>query len=400
MEILFLGYAVAPEENRKLSGKSEAGNKMELSILYQLKKRVDELNVITVYPLAPFPLDKNLVVKYKRIGLGNGIKSQRVSFINVPIIKQITQMISVYQASSKIVKNKEHTIVVAFNMYPQVGVPAILLKRKYNCRIIPFLADLPIDDNYQRKGISRIVHNIFYHITKKSILDVKEVVVLNKHARDIFAPKSRYLVIDGGYDPTLYPELQGNSFSKEDDGIKHLVYTGSLAEYSGIMNLISAMKMVKNKNIVLDIYGSGNLQKYMESLNMQNVKYHGMADNKKIISIQRNSWLLVNPRPVEDEIAKVTFPSKIFEYMLSGTPVLTTRLNGFSDEYKDKIFFAEDNRPETLAFWINYIDTLSKEYLVQIADMAKTFIENKKTWEIQIKRLIKFLEDGETGEGG
>ena len=42
-------------------------------------------------------------------------------------------------------------------------------------------------------------------------------------------------------------------------------------------------------------------------------------------------------RVVNDPIAQVTFPSKTFEYLLSGTPVLSTRLNGYTHEYDEAI---------------------------------------------------------------
>ena len=393
MKVLFLGYAVSSETNKNLTGKSEAGNKMELSILYHLNKMVDQLDVITVYPIAPFPKDSLLIVRDEKIELGNDICSNRVGFFNIPIIKQITQTISVYNAAAKITKRNKNVIVMSFNMYPQVGVPAVLLKKKYGCKVVPFLADLPIDDNYQRKSISKWIRKVFNNITKKCILNASDVIVLNKHARDVFAPKSRYLIVDGGFEPALYPADAGSEKSGDVGLEKHIVYTGSLAEYSGIMNLISSMKLIKNENIVLDIYGSGNLESVVKKVDYKNVHYHGSVAHEKILAIQRNAWLLINPRPIDDEIAMVTFPSKIFEYMVSGTPVLTTRLNGFSDEYEGKLFFADDNEPETLACCINRLDLMTAEELKEVSQKARDFVLEHKTWEKQMERVCQFLND-------
>lgn len=394
MKILFLGYAVSNEINGNLSGKSEAGNKMELSIIYRLNKLVDELKIITVYPIAPFPLDRSIIVKTKTIPLGNNIFSWRVGFLNFPVVKQILQATAVYRAAKREIKRDKNTIIMTFNMYPQVGVPAILIKRKFNCRVIPFLADLPIDDNYKRKGLSKVLHKIFNNVTKKCISGASAVIVLNKHARDIFASGKKYLVIDGGFDSSLYTlfSLKNDINKYADQGNKHAVYTGSLAEYSGVLNIIAAMKFVKNPNIILDIYGSGNMADEVRNSVSNNVKFYGALPQKEIFEIQKNAWLLINPRPVEDDIAKVTFPSKIFEYMVSGTPVLTTRLNGFSKDYDGKVFFAENNEPKTLADCINRIDMMTTDELDAMAQAARRFVLKNKTWDIQIKKIYDFLE--------
>ena len=66
----------------------------------------------------------------------------------------------------------------------------------------------------------------------------------------------------------------------------------------------------------------------------------------------------------------VTFPSKIFEYMLSGTPVITTRLNGFNSEYYDTMYFVEDNTVNELVTGIKMVLSQTPEQLRQKAYSA------------------------------
>lgn len=391
--VVFLGYAVHPDINQGLSGKSVAGNKMELSILRELKRNGIHTDNVTVYPVAAFPHDRLIFVRRQKMDIGDGMYTDRIGFCNIPGIKQITQICSVYKCAKKIVIKHPDAIIMPFNMYPQVGVPAVVLKKRFGCRLVPILADLPIDDNYQRRGISKLVRKVFNNVTMWCIRKADDVIVLNKHARDVYAPKKKYIVVDGGID---IPQIKDNDHPiTPGDGQKHILYTGSLAEYSGIAEMVKAMRYIDNPHIVLDIYGSGTLKEWICGLNEKNVCYHGTVDNETVMTLQRNAWLLVNPRPVDDEIAKVTFPSKIFEYMLSGTPVLATRLNGFTSEYYDKLFLAEDNRPETLAKHIMEIDRMPEKELLDIAKKAKEFIAKRKTWEYQGRRIANFLVDGE-----
>ncbi len=144
--------------------------------------------------------------------------------------------------------------------------------------------------------------------------------------------------------------------------------------------------------IELDIYGDGYLREYVESKCNDQIHYYGRIDNEKMLEVQRHAWLLANPRPVDDPIAKVTFPSKIFEYLMSGVPVLSTRLNGFSEDYNNLLIFVNDNSPESLAEGIRKADKLNKEELTAMAKMARDYLVSHKTWDKQVRRIVEFID--------
>jgi glycosyltransferase involved in cell wall biosynthesis len=109
------------------------------------------------------------------------------------------------------------------------------------------------------------------------------------------------------------------------------------------------------------------------------------------LDYQRKAYLLVNPRPIDNLINKLTFPSKIFEYLISGTVVLSTDLTCPTKEYKRNMFVVNSNDPVLLASNINQIFSLSKEFLTIKAYNARKFVMNKKNWEIQSKKVYNFL---------
>ena len=96
---------------------------------------------------------------------------------------------------------------------------------------------------------------------------------------------------------------------------------------------------------------------------------------------------------MEDPIARVTFPSKIFEYMISGTPVLTTKLNGFTEEYYDKMFFVDENSPSVLAEKISELAKMDGKELQIKAAEARKFVMEKKNWQCQTEKIYRFLAD-------
>ncbi|MFI3227936.1 MAG: glycosyltransferase [Clostridia bacterium] len=384
MKVLFLGYAVNKCIQESNDAVSVAGNKFQCNLIKELdNKEAITIQCISVYPIASYPTNNKFVLKKQKIKLTDNINTQSCGFINVPIIKQVMQIIGTYNLVKNISKD---TKVLTFNLFPQIGIPAILLKMKKNVNITCIWADPPIDDDISNKGKLAFVYNVYYKLTEKIINKYDNFIVLNKYVIDKYCPNKKYIVIEGACDLSEYSQ------EKLDLKIrKNIVYTGALSNYSGIERLVKAMELVSNKDIVLEIYGNGILKEWIIEHQSSNIIYKGSVTNREILEIQSKAWLLINPRNIDDEIAKNTFPSKIFEYMMSGTPVLSTKLNGFTEDYLDKMFFMDNNDVDTISKSINFIDSLDEKEMKYMAQKAKDFIAKEKNWNVQCEKIRKFL---------
>lgn len=393
-KIVYLGYVVSPEEANLASGASIAGNKMQWNIIKNLTLKKDvELTCVTVTPLATYPHDKNIYQRYEKAELMPGVISHKVSYCNLPIIKQCWQIISMYKVADKIIKKTGATTLLCFNLFPQIGIPMRLLKRKHSkLDTVCILADLPIDDNTNRKKISSWLRHMFEKSTWKSMKICNRYIVLNKHVMEKYLPDKSYIVIDGGVSET---DIKRYSKQVEKSKEKNVLYCGALTEYNGILNLIKAMDMLNKKDVFLDIYGGGYLEDAVKNAALKNpqIRFHGKISNQEVMKKQREAWLLINPRVIDDPIAQVTFPSKTFEYLLSGTPVLSTRLNGYTNEYDDVMVYLEDDSPEKIALAIEKIYDSPEKYLKQIADEAKKFIIECRNWKVQSTKILNYLKD-------
>ncbi len=389
MKLLFIGYAIPEDELDKVKGASVAGNKMQLNILRNIENFVEDLKVVSVYPEAVFPKGP-VFCRKKFLKISECTEAECPGFINFPIIKQFSQIHAVYRVCKRYIKNNPDAKILTFNMFSQVGNPAVRLKKKYKSEITTIIADLPIDDKTNRKGLSKILRKLFEASTRKNLLQVDKAVTLNKKAVEIFAPPAKYIVIDGGANISEYKEPDWDHIINIHE--KNIVYCGSLNQYSGIMQLIEAMSLLKSKDVVLDIYGDGQLKEYVITNSSDRIRYHGSVSNKEILDIQRGAWLLAQPRPTSDKIAQLTFPSKIFEYMMSGTPILSTRLNGFSEVYEDKLIFTNDN-PKSMAKEIDIISNMLPKDLLRVAQEAYSFVTNERNWELQTQKIYKVVTE-------
>lgn len=392
MNIIFLGYLVPLEKMNQYSGISVAGNKMQYNIINELNKLPDvTVHSVSILPHACYPRDKHVSVGKKAYEY-HGIKCSEVSYWNLPIIKQVTQIISVYSKAKSLVDNlkeeDEDVLVMGFNMFPQVGIPMRKLK-KYT-ETLCVLADLPIDDNTDRKGVSKWLRAIFDWNTKRNLSSCDNFVVLSEYVKEEVLPDKKVLVVEGGISEEDITDV--NEVQKER-GKTVIVFSGALTEYNGIVNLIESMQYLQSDTVELRIYGDGYLREYVIQNQEKDhrIRYCGQVSNDEIKRCQREADILINPRQVDNQISKYTFPSKMFEYFLSRTIVVSTRILSYPEEYLDKMILAEDS-PEGLAEAIDCVLKMSREERASIEEKACCFIVNEKLWTSQIKKMYGFME--------
>ena len=118
------------------------------------------------------------------------------------------------------------------------------------------------------------------------------------------------------------------------------MYTGDLNEANGIPVLLRAFRLVGDPSVRLWFLGRGECECAVTGASHDDprIAWLGFRPNEEVRNLQRIAALLINARPADHEVARYTFPSKLLEYMQSGTPVLTTRLPGIPDEYYEHVF--------------------------------------------------------------
>ena len=85
---------------------------------------------------------------------------------------------------------------------------------------------------------------------------------------------------------------------------KNIVYTGALFERYGLEKLITAFLKINDADLRLHFYGEGpmvnNILDY--SRRDERIAYKGVLLNKDLVIVQLDAYLLVNPRPTNEEL--------------------------------------------------------------------------------------------------
>lgn len=392
MQIIYLGYAIPEERGINNPAYSAAGNKFELGILDGITNEYT-VNAISIPSVAPYPMDKRIFIQREKLTLRNGIETICVSSPNIPIIKQLWQSAMVFREAKRIMKKtKDDILILTYNLYPQVGSAAVKLKRKFGKKIISIIADLPFDDASERNFVSKAVIEMYNSVTRRNLKKGDRYILLNEYAKVFIPETAPFTIIEGGINPEEWQQHENFDGTRKD-----IIYSGALTDYSGVVQLVEAMQKVKYLNITLRIYGNGYLVDWVKSKaeKSENIEYMGSVPNNEMRALQSKCLLLVNPRPTDTDIARYTFPSKILEYLASGTPVLTSRLNGIPREYDNYLSYIDTVDAMGIAEAIVRFFDGNYETALNRARLGKEFVFSQKNWYSQGKKIISFIKEEE-----
>lgn len=80
------------------------------------------------------------------------------------------------------------------------------------------------------------------------------------------------------------------------------------------------------------------------------------------------------------------------EYMLSGTPVLTTKLPGIPAEYDKYLYYFEDESIEAMANKMSEVLSMDYTECLRKASEAQSYVMNEKNNFLQMKNYYLFYE--------
>lgn len=316
-----------------------------------------------------------------------------VGFINLSVIKIFSRYINVKKELEKaaIQFSGEMTIVI-YSVHSPFLYAAVEIKRKYpNTKICIIIPDLP-----QHMSGTK---NIFYHLLKslnspfinRAMNRVDFFVLLSDSMVEALQIGCRpYVRIEGVYsssDTSISEEVSKEKY-------KTILYSGSLARRYGIMNLVEAFCSIDKADYRLWICGEGDCRAEIENKAKidDRIIYYGQISRSEVLVLQKRATVLVNPRTSEGEYTKFSFPSKVMEYMASGTPCIIHRLKGIPDEYFDYCFVSEREDKEGLRQMILEVCEKAPSELDEIGKRASSFIKEQKNPRVQVKKVYDMLK--------
>ena len=206
-------------------------------------------------------------------------------------------------------------------------------------------------------------------IEKWSIARADAVLTVNLQCKKIFAARScsaeKIGVVMNSPDEKIFPfrEARPATHSKEDrDGSFVSMYHGSIVERNGLDLAVEALSRVKEAvpGAELRVYGPRTpfLERVMENARSksldESIRYLGPRRLEDLVREIEGCDAGVIPNH-RNSFTEINTPTRIFEYLSLGKPVIAPRTPGIQDYFNEEsLLFFEPGDPESLARSMEY----------------------------------------------
>lgn len=338
--------------------------------------------------VASFPNSPLFCWGSREENVAGGYRCRWLPAINLKGLKQLSQRLSV-RKSLRLICKKQVDAVMLYSVYAPVAAPVRKACRKYGIPCYCIIADLPADmyENRKLNPLKKLLSRFYTNRAVKLQRGFDGYVYLTEAMAQVIDPEAPYVVVEGIADSALYdvfPAVQRK---------KAVMYAGALNEKYGIRSMTEAFLSMEQPDWELWIYGQGDLSEYFSALAKKEprLRYFGRVDRSEVLRAEAEASVLINPRPVGERYTKYSFPSKTIEYMLSGTPLLMTQLEGVPPEYFAHVYSAGHGSFEALCTGLSEAMDASESQRKEKGEGARKFILSRCGAEQQAKRILDFL---------
>lgn len=397
MRIFYFSTALSDDIYNEIVKKSKSfkptfsGVGFDRNVAVGLSEYADVYGV-SYYPIPSYPKYDSVTQQSKQF-THKDFKCVVPGMLDLPLLKEYSYCFKAKKLiHRKLSLSEKDNVIVISGLYRCFLRPAKYLKKKYGVKIYAIVPDLPeLMATYRQdySSIRRLLNQIDVKRSQEYRDCVDGFVFLSKHMNEHVNKQNKpMIVVDGLTDIASFPE------SNRDSNERIVLYAGKVSSTFGVDKLVEAfLKANFDKTTKLYICGDGDYAPELKKIAKINesIQYLGSVPHEKVLELEVQATLLVDPRPSDMEIVKMSFPSKIIEYMASGTPVLTTNLPCFAEEYKQYQFRIEDESVDGIVQALKNVFLIDSVELINKGIEARKFILEYKTIYKQCGKIMNFI---------
>ena len=364
------------------------------AILSGLENQGLILDSINAYNLPSYPRFKQKTVPRYEWNKNNSSENISVSYLNLKYISHLTKTAAIKKEAQIWAKKHigDEVTVFIYSMHSPLITGAVEVKKILpNAKIVLIVPDLP---QYMDLGMSRlkkILKAFDWKKLQKQMRLIDKYILYSKHMAKFLGLKDGcWTVMEGSFDPSSIVE---GEVEKSDDKIS-VMYSGVVDMRYGIPELLDAMKLL-DENYELWITGGGNAASLIKERAKEDnrIKFFGFLPSRKDLLLkQKSASMLISTRRPDEAASDYCFPSKLFEYMISGNPVLSCTIGGIPDEYFDYLVEMKDVSPESIAESIKYVSKMPLADRVSLGQKGKEFVLKEKNNISQSEKILNFVK--------
>lgn len=397
LRVAFLGFALPADRFAQLAAADASmpiqTQRFGWAVIEALRSADIDVSIVSTDPVTDYPNNRQVLFKGRRFA-AHGVNGTIVPFVNITALKHVTRFVAVVRALAARSRRSPIDAVIVHGVNSALLWAACRFGRRSQVPIVVLLTDppslrTPFDNRltWQLKRLDR-------WLITSALSRTSGVVALAPRLAEDFASGRPALLMEG-----IASKLSTSadvSVPKLDRPFAHwrprVVYAGGLSEAYGVLDLVNAVQH-SDKDWCVEIYGRGAESEAIKAVAATSARVHygGVLDSTELHRVYASADLLINPRRVDGLLPVYSFPSKLLEYMATGTPVMTTRIPTLPADYADHLLLTGQGAPALASSLDRFFDQ-PKGDRVQMGASAKNFILETRGHVAQGRRLRDFLE--------
>jgi glycosyltransferase involved in cell wall biosynthesis len=388
--LLHLGFAFPPGVAALHPGVNPAGHALETSMVAELRQYFC-IRSVGVLPFCPPPVE--------HADPGSGIAHELILLEKAPELfhrfRSWVQLVAQYRSWRA--QGWEPEAVLVYNLSPIYNRFVMWLRRQPRCpKLVLLLSDsptlgvpLPWIKRHRRRFKPM-------HIPDSSMLEHFDACIgLSKAIEQYFRPrKIPFLWMPGGCSPERLHFETSEARALDNAGPFHLGYFGALGPHAGVRPLVDTL-LSTNLPVSLELCGYGKPAQQLASIARRDsrVRFHGLLTPAECMTLGQSCDALVNPRPATHGNQN-NFPSKLFEYALTGKPILTSRLSGVEEVLGPEAFYFDAyDFVNSLKRNLQILVSTSSSELRHRGAAIQQRIISEFSWRKQATRVAGFIHE-------
>jgi glycosyltransferase involved in cell wall biosynthesis len=351
-----------------------------------LREAGAQVTLLSSAPVTNYPRMPQLLFRPGPFS-ARGVEGRSLGFVNLIVAKHATRFVSCLWTGLRAMHRWRTQVLLIHGVHSPYLWFGVLARWLAGVRTVVVLTDPPGVVLDSDGHVAKALKSLDIAVVRSALRKVDGVVALTAALAEDFAPGVPNLILEGivGAQLTRLDRSAGTGVT--------LMYAGGLTAEYGVERLVDAVKGLGDRDLTLRTVGKGPLAGWIDEQADRDdrIRRPAYLTRDEVLAEYASATLLVQPRPVDQQFVRYSFPSKLLEYLASGTPVLTTRLSGIPDDYNDHVYWIDDDSVEGIRAGIAAALDAPEEDRVRKGRAAAEFVRSTRSAAAQGRRIVDFL---------
>ena len=356
------------------------------ALAHALQENGAEVALFSAAPVSDFPENRQVVWGVRRFSQ-DGISGVLLPFLNVTVLKHLTRFLGCWIVAGRRLRRSRPDWLLVHGVHSPFLWFAVAFRRRHDLSLAVVLTDPPGFVRLEDGRLKGLLKRLDIAVVKAALKHCDATVVLAEPLARDFAPGVPHLVVEG-----MATSLSPPSSQSTDEGEPTVVYAGGLLEEYGVKDLVLAFRSLPAPSLRLEIYGRGPLEQWLSEQSELDPRIRPvrLVAPDELAGVYARATVLVQPRPVAQGFVAYSFPSKLTEYLASGTVTVSTRLPSIPNDYEPHVVWTSGGAAG-LADALADVLAWPASARASHGAAASRFITSTRSTNAQGARILSFL---------